>query len=177
LKLHHLKVVTTDMTPTPERALKAAAAATPEGSPQGSHDNALADGRVTHKAQRALAPAQTKTPVTNSASSLSPVTISILAREFKVSVPEAERAKLLQSVEYTNRKMEEVKSSGKVAGNERVAILAALNIAHELLHLRAVLPAVGGLADPADTAALNARLDALSKQLEAAMGAEQAKLF
>jgi cell division protein ZapA len=165
------------MTPTPERALKA----TPDSTRVGEHDSANsgapAESKATSKTVKATANTPAKSQLASAATSLAPVTISILAREFKVSVPEAERAKLLQSVEYTNRKMEEVKSSGKVAGNERVAILAALNIAHELLHVRTAMPSAAGLTDLADTAALNARLDALVKQLEAAMGAEQAKLF
>ena len=61
------------------------------------------------------------------------LTISLLGREFRVACPEGEEKQLLASVDYLNRKLKEVRDTGKVVGNERIAIMAALNIAHELL--------------------------------------------
>ena len=61
------------------------------------------------------------------------LTINLMGREFRVACPEGEERSLLASVEYVNRKMKEIRDTGKVVGNERVALLAALNIAHEFL--------------------------------------------
>ena len=59
--------------------------------------------------------------------------ISLMGREFKVACPEGEEKQLLASVEYLNQRMQEIKASGKVVGNERIALLTALNITHEFL--------------------------------------------
>ena len=57
--------------------------------------------------------------------------ITIMGRDFRVACPEDEQAGLLQAVDYLNKKMLEIRDSGKVIGLERIAIMAALNIAHE----------------------------------------------
>ena len=62
--------------------------------------------------------------------------VTILDREFRVACPEDERAELLEAVSYLDKKMREVRDTGKVATVERIAIMAALNIAHELLTTR-----------------------------------------
>jgi len=54
------------------------------------------------------------------------LTISLLGREFRVACPEGEEKQLLASVDYLNRKLREVRDTGKVVGNERIAIMAAL---------------------------------------------------
>lgn len=59
--------------------------------------------------------------------------ISLMGREFKVACPEGEEKQLLASVEYLNQRMQEIKASGRVVGNERIALLTALNITHEFL--------------------------------------------
>jgi cell division protein ZapA len=53
-----------------------------------------------------------------------------------VACPAEERADLLDSAEYLDGKMREVRDSGKVAGIERIAVISALNIANELIKLR-----------------------------------------
>lgn len=62
--------------------------------------------------------------------------VFILDREFRVTCPEDERAELLEAVSYLDKKMREVRDTVKVASVERIAIMAALNIAHELLTTR-----------------------------------------
>jgi cell division protein ZapA len=62
--------------------------------------------------------------------------VTILDREFRVACPEDERAELLETVAYLDKKMREVRDTGKVATLERIAIMAALNITHELLTTR-----------------------------------------
>jgi len=66
-------------------------------------------------------------------SSSNPVKVTILDKEYLISCNEDEREQLNNAVTYLNLKMQEVKNSGKVIGSERVAVMTALNIAHELL--------------------------------------------
>lgn len=65
------------------------------------------------------------------------LTVTILGKEFMVACPPDERAALLAAAVHLDRKMREVQATGKVLGAERTAIMAALNITHELLVLRA----------------------------------------
>jgi len=62
--------------------------------------------------------------------------VTILGRQFRVSCTEEEQKDLLKAVEYLDAKMRAIRDSGKVIGVERIAIMAALNIAHELLTTR-----------------------------------------
>src|SRR5256885_425437 len=64
------------------------------------------------------------------------VTVTILGKEFVVACPENERNALISAAAYLDKKMREIQTSGKVIGTERTAIMAALNISHELLELR-----------------------------------------
>ena len=61
------------------------------------------------------------------------VMINVMGRELRVAAPEGEEQQLQASVELLNRKMKEIRDTGKVVGTERIAIMAALNIAHDLL--------------------------------------------
>ncbi len=61
------------------------------------------------------------------------VSIRILEKEYQVSCPADEKADLVASAELLNQKMREIRDSGKVVGLDRVAVMAALNIANELL--------------------------------------------
>ena len=63
-------------------------------------------------------------------------TVRILEKEYFVSCPADERADLLDSAEYLNKKMREIRDTGKVVGADRIAVMAALNMANELLRLR-----------------------------------------
>ena len=63
------------------------------------------------------------------------VTINVMGREFRVAAPQGEERQLLASVELLNKKMKELRDGGKIVGNERIAIMAALNIAHDYLQL------------------------------------------
>ena len=63
-----------------------------------------------------------------------PINIHILDKEYKISCPEGEQAALLESVGYLDKKMREVRDSGKIIGSERIAVITALNITHELLN-------------------------------------------
>ena len=61
------------------------------------------------------------------------VTVTILDRDYQVSCSAEERESLLHSARYLNDRMREIKANGSVIGLERIAVMAALNITHELL--------------------------------------------
>lgn len=63
-----------------------------------------------------------------------PVKVTILDKEFLVSCPEGEQASLLKSAEFLGERMREIRDTGKVVGIDRIAVMAALNLAHELLN-------------------------------------------
>jgi len=62
-----------------------------------------------------------------------PVSVHILDKEYLISCDDNEREQLHTAVTFLNMRMKEVKDSGKVIGSERVAVMTALNIAHEFL--------------------------------------------
>ena len=93
--------------------------------------------------------------------------INVMGREFRVACPESEQKELLEAVDYLNRKMDEIRDNGKVIGVERIAIMAALNIAHELLNTQ-----VGGF----DMAALKRRMQSMETTLDQALR-DQSKLI
>ena len=61
------------------------------------------------------------------------VNVKILDKEYQVACKADERADLLDSAELLNSKMLEIRDSGKVSGLDRIAIMAALNLANELI--------------------------------------------
>ena len=63
--------------------------------------------------------------------------VTLLGRDYKVACKESERAELQDAVAFVDRRMREIRDAGKsAAGLERVAVMAALNIAHDLLRER-----------------------------------------
>ena len=69
-----------------------------------------------------------------SRSSSQAVSIKLLDKEYNISCPPDAEAELLASADFLNERMQEVKKSGRVLGLERIAIMTALNLAHELLN-------------------------------------------
>ncbi len=61
------------------------------------------------------------------------VDVNIMGREFTVSCTDAERPGLINAVNFLDKKMRDIRDSGKIIGVERIAIMAALNLSHELL--------------------------------------------
>lgn len=64
------------------------------------------------------------------------VTIRILDKEYQVACRPEEQAALLDSAELLNSKMREIRDGGRVVGLERIAVMAALNMANDLLRSR-----------------------------------------
>ena len=86
--------------------------------------------------------------------------INVMGREFRVACPENEQKELLEAVDYLNKKMSDIRDNGKVIGLERIAIMAALNIAHELLTTK-----VGGF----DMAGIKRRMQHIETMLDQAI--------
>ena len=95
------------------------------------------------------------------------VDVQILGREFTVSCTEEERQGLLDAVNYLDKKMRDIRDSGKVVGVERIAIMAALNLSHEVLNTKA------GDIDIGD---YKRRINAMQSQIDEAI-AEHNKLL
>jgi len=64
------------------------------------------------------------------------VSVRILEKEYHITCPMEERSDLLDSAEFLNNKMREIRDTGKVVGLDRIAVIAALNMANELLRVR-----------------------------------------
>jgi len=69
-------------------------------------------------------------------SQTTPVTVQILEKEYLIACPADEREALQAAAGYLGKKMKEIRDSGKVVGADRIAVIAALNITHELLKAR-----------------------------------------
>ena len=89
------------------------------------------------------------------------VSVRLLDREYQVACPAEERSDLLDSAEYLDAKMRELRESGNVVGLERIAVIAALNIANELIKQRRQGTVVEG--------DLGARLRSLRERVESAL--------
>jgi len=92
---------------------------------------------------------------------VSRVSVRLLDREYQVACPTDERGDLLDSAEYLDAKMREVRDSGKVVGLDRIAVISALNLANELIKLRRHGTALDG--------DVGARLRTLRERVEAAL--------
>jgi cell division protein ZapA len=96
------------------------------------------------------------------------VEVSLLGRTYRVACEEGERESLMQAVAYLDAKMNEIRKAGKVTGSERIAVMAALNVAHELLSVR--------LGSGFDLGKAKRRISAIESKLDAAI-AKQENLF
>jgi len=96
------------------------------------------------------------------------VEVNLLGRTYRVACDDDEREALMQAVAYLDAKMNEIRDAGKVTGAERIAVMAALNVAHELLSVK--------LGAGFDIGHAKRRISAIESQLDAAL-AKQEKLF
>lgn len=69
-------------------------------------------------------------------SDLTRVTVRILDKEYQVACPPEEREALIESAALLHRKMQEIRKTGSVIGLDRIAVMAALNLAHESLQFK-----------------------------------------
>jgi len=95
------------------------------------------------------------------------VDVSIMGRDFRIACPEEEEEGLLAAVDFLDKRMGEIRDSGKLVGVERIAIMAALNITNELLNTR-----TGGV----DIGGLQRRINSMQERLDQAL-LDQEALF
>ncbi len=93
------------------------------------------------------------------------VSVRILDKEYQVACPPEERTDLLDSAEVLNAMMLEIRDSGRVVGLDRIAVMAALNMANDLLHAQAKDRLLEG--------DLSARLKSISDRVDSALGGSQ----
>ena len=96
-----------------------------------------------------------------------PVTVRIMEKEFCVACPAGERDSLLASARYLDGKMRQIRDSRKVVGMDRIAIICALNLAHELLQNKA--------ADAPEENSFVTRVKHLHDKIEVALQQEKQK--
>jgi len=96
------------------------------------------------------------------------VEVNLLGRTYRVACEDGEREALMQAVAYLDAKMNEIRKAGKVMGAERIAVMAALNVAHELLSVK--------LGSGFDVGLAKRRMAQIESQLDEAI-AKQEKLF
>ncbi|WP_417545367.1 cell division protein ZapA [Marinobacter sp.] len=86
------------------------------------------------------------------------VEVKILDKEYLVACPAEEQEALIRAARHLDSKMREIRTGGKVFGTERIAVMAALNMTHELLERDTMSDATSTL------------LKAMDSKLESALG-------
>ena len=90
-----------------------------------------------------------------------PVSIHIMGNEYHVASPEDEVEKLEQAAKALDKRMREIKESGRIMGLERVAVMAALNLSYELMH--------GERTSLEETNEINQRIKKLQEKVDTAL--------
>ncbi len=93
------------------------------------------------------------------------VSVRILDKEYQVACPANERTDLLDSAEVLNAKMLEIRDSGRIVGIDRIAVMAALNMANDLLHAQARDRTLEG--------DVSSRMKLISDRVESVLGGSQ----
>ncbi len=88
------------------------------------------------------------------------LSITILDKEYRVACPPGEEESLQASANELNKKLSEIKRKGAVIGTERIAIMAALNICHEMLTGKTI---------ETEYADLNSRIESLSEKIDSSI--------
>jgi cell division protein ZapA len=106
--------------------------------------------------------------------------VSLLGRDFKVACKEAERSELTDAVALLDRRMREIRETGKIVGAERIAVMAALNLAHDLLrerklaHSPAPAAPLTTTSGTVDEASLRRRIAVMNSALDQALAGQSA---
>lgn len=95
--------------------------------------------------------------------------VTIMGRNYKVACGDEERESLLAAVAHLDEKMSEIKGAGKIASVERIAVMAALNIAHELLQSRISSTRAGGF----DIDALKRKMNSMQALLDEVLAPQE----
>ncbi len=91
------------------------------------------------------------------------ITIHILDKEYMIACDEDERHDLQRSADFLDTKMREIRDSGKIIGSDRIAVMAALNISHELLTQD------GGTANTDADASVGTRIRSIQEKIDDAL--------
>ncbi len=99
------------------------------------------------------------------------VEVSILGQVYMLGCPEGGEALLRDAVGAVDREMTAIRDAGKVKARERIAVLAALNLAYQLAERGSATPSAAA-ASPASAVATpsDADVDALVRRIDAALG-------
>jgi cell division protein ZapA len=133
------------------------------GTGGGSESKQTADGQDRVGATTPGEPAKSNSRGRGLKKETEGIEVRILERSFRIACSDEEKADLLKAVEYLDRKMREISDAGKVVGVERIAIMAALNITHELLTMR-----LGGF----DVGEFKRRMQSITATIDAALAAQ-----
>ena len=104
--------------------------------------------------------------------------VSILGREYRIGCRESERDALLQAVAHLDSRMREIRDGGKVSGIDRIAVMAALNIANDLLRERAdptarrSSPSSGSAVPAIDAPGAQRRIKAMEAAIDRTLAAQ-----
>lgn len=95
-----------------------------------------------------------------------PVSVKIFGKEYTVACPEGQEQALILSAKRVDQEMRQVRESGKVLGTDRIAVMVALNLAHELLNQQ-------GLTDQGAYTETLAKVEKIHTQVTAALAQYQ----
>jgi cell division protein ZapA len=90
-----------------------------------------------------------------------PVTVTILGKEYRIACEPGTEGELATAARFLDERMREVRGGGKVIGTDRIAVMVALNLAHELLNEKSDQDSAAGSA--------NKRIRALRERIEIAL--------
>jgi cell division protein ZapA len=106
--------------------------------------------------------------------------VSLLGRDYKVACKPGEEGELRDAVAFLDRRMRDIREGSKTSSTERIAVMAALNIAHEFQRARAQ-PTAGADAGAApalvDAAAARRRIASMRSAIDQVLSASQEKLL
>jgi cell division protein ZapA len=83
-----------------------------------------------------------------------------MGKEYRIACPDEEKDNLRASADLLNEKLDEIKDQGSVIGTERIAIMTALNMSHEILHNQSLVT---------EHSDLNKRIDDISERISESM--------
>ena len=90
--------------------------------------------------------------------------VTILGREYKFACKESERPELMQAVALLDKRMREIRDHGKVAAIDRIAVMAAVNLAHDLLRARSADTATSSM--PIDAARAQRKIQSMQSAID-----------
>jgi cell division protein ZapA len=100
--------------------------------------------------------------------------VTIMGQSYILGCPEGGEQSLLAAVASVDKEMCAIRDAGKVKARERIAVLAALNLAYQLAERTVARPVVApGPRDSGRDAKSSADLDALIERVDAALGEDQ----